>query len=336
MSNGFIRIKRKEALELLRTDLNAFLLLMLQALEARWHDDPNILNLNIGESVIGKKEVETLFGWTKQQYREVKKRNTLKYKKSTYQGTPLGTRAKLVDNSFCVLFQEKENTPNNTPNNTEKNYSTTQQQHTYNTPTTPNQERRRKKEEKEESDLSIDKSSSSHPQPPKGGERERKGKPAYKHKGPISEDAYRLSEQTIRDRITCSADIIQSWIDELDGRLDLVEQEIQEVAVLKAKGQNIFSAPRLIGFRITSIKSTFRPTLERRTTSNLEYAKSKFETLELEGYQRIDYGCDIITIKHLKQKFQIFYASPTFKEEIEVVMKFLKEHKEKVVNIKEA
>lgn len=115
-----------------------------------------------------------------------------------------------------------------------------------------------------------------------------------------------------------------------------MEQEIEEVAQLKASGAKIFSAPAFIGARITQIKSSFRPTIERRTESNLEYAKAKLGSIELEGYQRIAYGADFITIKHAEQDFQIFYISPTFREEVEIAIKFLKEHRKKVIHIKEA
>ena len=199
-----------------------------------------------------------------------------------------------------------------------------------------NKKDKKEKKAKEEDSLSKDNSSSTPPQSPEKGKGGGVGKMAYKHNGPISEDAYRLSEETIRLKITCSADRIQQWIEELDGRSDLVEQEIRDVGDLKATGTKIITGPGFIGFRIANIKSTFRPTIGRRIESNREYAERHFGMLELEGYQRIHYGVDLITIKHAKQQFQIFYASPTFQKEVEDVKKFLDENRKKIVNIKEA
>lgn len=57
---------------------------------------------------------------------------------------------------------------------------------------------------------------------------------------------------------------------------------------------------------------------------------------ELEGYQRIDYGVDFITVKHLKERFQIFYASATFQEEVKEMINYLNKHKKKIIGLKEA
>ena len=76
----------------------------------------------------------------------MKKRNALKYKKATYQGTPLGTRAKFIDNSFCVIFSEDNNALNNALNNAQEKQPTTGQQRTNNAPTTPTNKEEGKKE----------------------------------------------------------------------------------------------------------------------------------------------------------------------------------------------
>lgn len=171
MSEGYIRIQRKVALELLKRDVNAFLLLMLQALEARWHDDPNPDNLQVGESLMGLEYINKIFGWSEQRYREVKKRNGLKYKKATYKGTELGTIGKFIDNSFCMLFDEDHNGLNNGLNN-----GPVENQQRTNNGLTTDLQRLTKKEEgrkkKEVASLSKDNSATSPPQPPKGEKRE--------------------------------------------------------------------------------------------------------------------------------------------------------------------
>lgn len=239
MCTDFIRIKRKEALELLESDPAAFLLLMLQSLRARWNDDPNSDNLRLGEAFIGKSDVKRLLGLTPQQYREVKKRNTLKHKKATYLGTPLGTRAKFIDNSFCVLFKEEDNTLNNTLNNTLKSVYTTHQQHTNNTLTTPNKERRKKKDEEDIGDKSPH---LLHQKENRGGGG-RKG--AFVYEGEISARASQWHERSVIDALPCSADIIQQWIDEFGA--EAVLQTFIKVAEEKRNGKKIAYPARYIG-----------------------------------------------------------------------------------------
>jgi hypothetical protein len=253
--NGYIRIKRKEALEILRADPNAFLLLMLQSLESRWGNEQNPNNLQIGESLIGKKSIQALFGWREQQFREVKKRNAHRYKKATYVGTHQGTIAKLVDNSFCVIHPEESNAHNNAHNNAQKN----SEQRLNNAPTTHQQRLTKKLRTKTTTSVSKTKVFSTPPPSPMGGRVAAGGgsggggggggrKKAYTYPGEISERARAANALTLAERMPISADLFQKWLDEYG--TEAVRLELEGTIGEIRSGKRITSPPAYMARRL--------------------------------------------------------------------------------------
>ncbi|MDD3275429.1 MAG: hypothetical protein PHP93_00060 [Kiritimatiellales bacterium] len=91
--NGFVKLNRSvETMELLETDPNAFLLLALIALRARWSSVPNRRNLQPGQCLLGD---HAKCGLTQKEYRTAKNRlESLGY--VAFKGTNKGTVATIL------------------------------------------------------------------------------------------------------------------------------------------------------------------------------------------------------------------------------------------------
>ena len=117
-----IRLESSPELQILiRRYHNAFILLTVIAQRARRTRSDMVINLAVGEALIGDHET---YGMTKQQYR-VAKSQLERFKLAAFRGTPSGTIATLCNNAVYDINADGDNTQDNTP--------TTHGQHTDNT-----------------------------------------------------------------------------------------------------------------------------------------------------------------------------------------------------------
>lgn len=132
-NNGYVKLMRR-ALDLLEEDPQAFLLISLIALRARWKEKAfNRNGLKIGQALIGD---HNTVGLTRQQYRLVMRRLT-HGKIATFQGTNKGTIATILDSTIYDI---------NSPSVEPSSEPTKNQQRTNQEPLT---KKVRKKERKE-------------------------------------------------------------------------------------------------------------------------------------------------------------------------------------------
>lgn len=136
MQNGYVKLMRSDAaFQLLERDHNAFILLCIIALRARRVGGLDLLNLRLGEALIGDFQK---YGMTQGQYREAKARLE-RYGIATFRTTSRGTIAKLTDTSVFDSNIEPNNKPNNEP--------TTTEQRANNEPTTTNKNEKKGKKD---------------------------------------------------------------------------------------------------------------------------------------------------------------------------------------------
>jgi hypothetical protein len=104
----FKAIRSDEALELLRANKNAFLLLYVIAYRAQWKRGFNRFNLQQGEALIGDYEN---YGISEREYRTAKM-NLEKWKFATFKATNAGTIAKLINTSVFSILNGGGDIPN--------------------------------------------------------------------------------------------------------------------------------------------------------------------------------------------------------------------------------
>jgi hypothetical protein len=111
---GWFKACRTEAaLELLRANHNAFVLLYVIAARARWHDGFNVHNLAIGEAFVGDLDA---IGLSEQQYRTAKA-VLAKHGFATFKPTTKGTVAKLANTAVFDISLGPANGQTNAPPN---------------------------------------------------------------------------------------------------------------------------------------------------------------------------------------------------------------------------
>lgn len=137
--NGFIQLPRKSKnfYELIKRRPTAFVLLVLIARRARWANDTNFDDLEVGEALIGDHKT---YGVTRQVYR-TDKEFLEKFNFITTRATNKGTIAKLIDTSIIDI--------NAQPTNQRANHRlTTDQPPTNHQPTTKKESKERKESKK--------------------------------------------------------------------------------------------------------------------------------------------------------------------------------------------
>lgn len=213
-------------------------------------------------------------------------------------------------------------------NHQQKNQQKHQQKAGKSTSSRTTNKKEKEEIEKEEIDsLSKDNSSIS-PPPPKRGKREGVRKESFKYQGKLSNEAFELHKLSVDRNCACSADIIQSWIDELDGDFESVKKEI--ISVSKLSG--IFSYPAMIGQRVSNLKKSFKPEVENRSQKNKITVEKYRDGLPEEEKNHFKIGGDFVKVRLNKGWVDIFYISGDFNYQWAEAKKQF----EKIINIKEA
>lgn len=119
-SRGWFRAMRSDdAIELIRANRNAFVLLYLIAYRARWSDSFDRHNLQRGQAFIGGKEN---IGLTEREYRTAKTQLQM-WKFATFKATNKGTIATLMNTSVFSIFNDYNDEQNDNPKTDERQSS---------------------------------------------------------------------------------------------------------------------------------------------------------------------------------------------------------------------
>ena len=132
----FKAMRGNTALELIRTNANAFTLAFVIAHRARWREGFNQYGLGQGEAMLGDFEN---YGMSQREYRTAKQQ-LAKWGFATFRTTNAGTIAKLTDTRLFSTATESADKPND-------NRPTTAQQATDKQPTTNEELKKEKQEE---------------------------------------------------------------------------------------------------------------------------------------------------------------------------------------------